>query len=155
MGLTAEALAAHQFMYDHTSLDKPLVDFLQRFYTLSDDRDNADAWAMCFTEDAMMKKAATNVQGRAAISEVNKNSWNGQASRKHTVFKAFSSNPGEPDEVMLHGHSDYVYEDGPTGGMGWAARLHFTRFPDGDILIDEYHIFPVSIRTVCVLGMSL
>ncbi|KAL2670269.1 hypothetical protein Neosp_014736 [[Neocosmospora] mangrovei] len=145
---TAEALAAHQFLYGPASLDKPLVDFLQRFYTLSDDRHNADAWAMCFTENGVMKKAATNVQGRAAISEVNKNSWNGQASRKHTVFKVFSFNPGEPDEVMLYGQSDYVYEDSATGGMGWAARLHFARFPNGNILIDEYHIFPATKKKI-------
>lgn len=56
---------------------------------------------------------------------------------------------------MLYGQSDYVFEDGATGGMGWAARLHFARFPDGNILIDEYHIFPVSIRNVYVSKMIL
>ncbi|KAF9871276.1 aminotransferase [Colletotrichum karsti] len=146
MDPTPEALAAHSFEYDASALDKPLAGFLQRFYTFSDDRENADAWAACFSEDGIMKKAATNVQGRIKISEVNQNSWKGQSSRKHTVFKVFPFSPGNADEVMLYGQSNYVYDDGTTGEMGWAARLHFQRFDDGKILIDMYHIFPPHIN---------
>lgn len=61
---TTEALAMHAFDYDAASLDKPLADFLQRFYTFSDDKENAEAWAACFSENAVMKKATTNVTGR-------------------------------------------------------------------------------------------
>ncbi|KAK1856467.1 fungal specific transcription factor [Colletotrichum chrysophilum] len=151
MDPTPEALAAHSFEYDPSALDKPLAEFLQRFYTFSDDKENANSWADCFTEDGVMKKAATNVRGRATvlipsaraeIAEVNLGSWKGQASRKHTVFKVFPFSPGNANEVMLHGQSNYVYDDGTTGEMGWAARLHFQRFDDGRILIDTYHIFP-------------
>lgn len=63
--LTAEALAAHSFKYSPSSLDQALVDFLQRFYTFSDDKNAGGDWAGCFAENAVMKKAATNVTGRA------------------------------------------------------------------------------------------
>lgn len=165
MDPTPEALAAHSFEYDPSALDKPLAEFIQRFYTFSDDKENAKSWADCFAEDGVMKKAATNVQGRASkytsicdvgqailipsawaeISEVNLGSWKGQASRKHNVVKVFPFSPSNAHEVMLHGQSNYVYDDGTTGEMGWAARLQFQRFDDGRILIDTYHIFPVGI----------
>ncbi|KAI8228455.1 hypothetical protein K4K54_002206 [Colletotrichum sp. SAR 10_86] len=64
MDPTPEALAAHSFEYDPSALDKPLAEFLQRFYTFSDDKENANSWAECFAGDGVMKKAATNVQGR-------------------------------------------------------------------------------------------
>ncbi|EQB48555.1 aminotransferase [Colletotrichum gloeosporioides Cg-14] len=143
MDPTPGALAAHSFEYDALALDKPLAEFLQRFYTFSDNKENANSWAECFAENGVMKKAATNVQGRDKIAEVNLGSWKGQASRKHTVFKVFPFSPGNANEVMLHGQSNYVYDDGTTGEMGWAARLHFQRFDDGRILIDTYHIFPL------------
>ncbi|KAI8308703.1 hypothetical protein K4K59_009851 [Colletotrichum sp. SAR11_240] len=68
MDPTPEALAAHSFEYDPSALDKPLAEFLQRFYTFSDDKENANSWAECFAEDGVMKKAATNVQGRYKCS---------------------------------------------------------------------------------------
>jgi hypothetical protein len=64
MEVDAAALAAHTFEYDSTALDKPLVDFLQKFYTFSDDKTRAADWADCFTENAVMKKASTDVVGR-------------------------------------------------------------------------------------------
>lgn len=70
--------------------------------------------------------------------------WKGCASRKHVVFKVYSYSSGKPDEVMLYGTSDYVYDDASTGKLFWAARAHMKRSNDGDILIDAYDVFPVS-----------
>lgn len=61
---TAAELAAHTFEFDSATLDKPLADFLQKFYTLSDDRENANSWAACFTEDATMKRKTADAVGR-------------------------------------------------------------------------------------------
>ncbi|VUC38189.1 unnamed protein product [Clonostachys rosea] len=132
-----EAFAAHAFEYDSATLDKPLADFIQKFYTFSDDKENPSSWDACFTENATMKKATTDVTGREG-----KWSWKGQASRQHVVAKVFPFSCQAPDEVMLHGVSKYIYDDSTTGEMAWAARLHFKRFNDGKILIDFYHIFP-------------
>lgn len=68
MAPTSEALAMHSFKYDSGTLDSALVEFLQRFYTFSDDKAAASEWAACFTEDAVMKKASTNVSGRTGKS---------------------------------------------------------------------------------------
>lgn len=61
---TEAELAAHTFTYDSATIDKPLVDFIQRFYTLSDDREHADSWAACFTADARMKRKTADAVGR-------------------------------------------------------------------------------------------
>lgn len=65
---TEAELAAHTFEYDSATLDKPLADFIQKFYTLSDDRENADSWAACFTDDATMKRKLDDVVGREGNS---------------------------------------------------------------------------------------
>lgn len=82
-----------------------------------------------------------------AISEVNLASWKGQKSRQHIVFKVYPFNTDGASEVMLYGMSKYVYEDETTGEMSWAARLCFERSSGGSILINLYHIFPVSLST--------
>lgn len=61
---TDSQLAAHTFSYDAGTLDKELADFLQKFYTLSDDKVHADSWAACFSEDARMKRKMDDVVGR-------------------------------------------------------------------------------------------
>jgi hypothetical protein len=61
---TPEALAAHTFEYDAATLDKPLADFLQKFYTFSDEKEHPEYWASCFAENATMKKLTTDVTGR-------------------------------------------------------------------------------------------
>lgn len=61
---STDALAAHTFVYDETTLDKSLAQFIQKFYTLADERDHPSAWASCFTLDAVMRKGATVVTGR-------------------------------------------------------------------------------------------
>lgn len=61
---TDSELAAHTFSYDAGTLDKELADFLQKFYTLSDDKVHADSWAACFSEDARMKRKMDDVVGR-------------------------------------------------------------------------------------------
>lgn len=61
---TATELAAHTFAYDADTLDKELADFLQKFYTLSDDKVHADSWAACFSDDARMKRKMDDVIGR-------------------------------------------------------------------------------------------
>lgn len=61
---TAAELAAHSFDYDRETLDKPLADFLQRFYTLSDDKEHTDSWAACFAENGKMKRKSDDVVGR-------------------------------------------------------------------------------------------
>lgn len=162
MELDQAAYDAHAFDYDESAVDQPLVELLQRFYTLSDNREHGAEWAKCFTDDAVMLKRDTDVTGREGrmfcstmlsvsitkklveIASVNENSWNGQASRQHIVFKVFPFSPGKPDEIMLYGMSKYVFENGSRGEMPWAARLQLQRFPDGTILIKFYNIYPVS-----------
>ncbi|KAK6197275.1 hypothetical protein LQW54_010737 [Pestalotiopsis sp. IQ-011] len=141
---TAAELAAHTFAYDANTLDKELADFLQKFYTLSDDRAHADSWAACFSSDARMKRKMDDVVGRENISNVNLESWKGQAQRLHVVYKIFPFSAGATDEVMLYGKSEYDYEDGSTGEMPWSARLHFQR-SGGGIAIDFYQVYSVSI----------
>ncbi|KAH6995891.1 hypothetical protein BKA56DRAFT_695187 [Ilyonectria sp. MPI-CAGE-AT-0026] len=140
---TAAELAAHTFEFDSATLDKPLADFLQKFYTLSDDRENANSWAACFIEDATMKRKTADAVGRDAIAEINIGSWEGQASRLHVVYKVFPFAAGSPQEVMVYGLSKYWYEDGTTGQMPWAARLHFQRSQE-DIAIDFYQIYAIK-----------
>ncbi|KAI0473452.1 hypothetical protein GGR56DRAFT_675941 [Xylariaceae sp. FL0804] len=137
---TAQELATHTFAYDEGTLDKRLADFLQRFYTLSDDREHADSWAACFADDARMKRKTDDVVGRDKISGVNQESWKGLAARLHVVEKVFPFSGGETDEIMLYGKSQYDYEDGSTGEMPWSARLHFRRSPSG-ISIDFYQVY--------------
>lgn len=61
---TTAELARHTFEFDSATLDKPLADFLQQLYTLSDDRENANSWAACFTDDAIMKRKTADAVGR-------------------------------------------------------------------------------------------
>ena len=123
-----------------------------------------------------MKKAATNVTGRAgkfalnvipaflfhwtliilsAISEVNFASLNGQRSRQHIVFKVYPFNNDRTSEVMLYGMSKYVYEQGATGEMSRAARLCFDRSSDESKLVNLYHIFPVRSSNDNPLAMDI
>lgn len=78
-----------------------------------------------------------------AIAEINMGSWKGQASRLHVVYKVFPFAAGSPQEVMVYGLSKYWYEDGTTGQMPWAARLHFQRSKE-HVAIDFYQIYAVS-----------
>ncbi|KAM0817499.1 putative SnoaL-like domain-containing protein [Seiridium cardinale] len=137
---TASELAAHTFSYDAGTLDKELADFILKFYTLSDDKVHADDWAACFSDEARMKRKMDDVVGRQNISNVNLESWKGQAARLHIVYKVFPFSAGKTDEIMLYGKSEYDYEDGTTGEMPWSARLHFKR-SDSDILIDFYQVY--------------
>lgn len=172
---TASELAAHTFAYDAASLDKELADYIQRFYTLSDDKVHADSWVACFSDDARLKRKMDDVVGRqsallqiqnrfrimlgrrvsvtdtastADISNVNLENWKGQAERLHIVYKVFPFGAGKTDEVMLYGKSEYDYEDGSTGEMLWSARLHFKR-SDSGIAIDLYHIYAVRRFPAC------
>lgn len=69
---SATAFASHAFEYDKNIADEKLVNFLQKFYTLSDNREECDAWAAHFTDNGVMKKADTNVTGKAGKSSVKK-----------------------------------------------------------------------------------
>lgn len=86
----------------------------------------------------------TSLMSDKAIHDVNVGSWKGQKSRQHIVFKVYPFQSGKTNEVMLYGMSKYVYDDETTGEMSWAARLCFQRSENGSILINFYHIFPVS-----------
>ncbi|KAH8885301.1 hypothetical protein GQ53DRAFT_751293 [Thozetella sp. PMI_491] len=140
------AFAAHSFEYDGSSIDEPLREFLQIFYTLSDDKENANEWAACFAKDAIMKRKGADVLGREAIAKANEESWNGQASRQHIVYKVFPFNAGTPDEVMLYGLSKYVYEDSGTGQMPWSARIKLARSESDGIQIYLYHIYAGALQ---------
>lgn len=61
------SFAAHAFDYDAETADEKLMYFLQRFYTFSDDRDAGDEWASHFSQDAVMRKADTDVSGRTGM----------------------------------------------------------------------------------------
>ncbi|KAJ0124407.1 hypothetical protein J7T55_005745 [Diaporthe amygdali] len=137
---TASELARHTFDFDADTLDRELATFLQRFYTLSDDKVHADSWAACFSDDSRMKRKMDDVVGRQNILNVNLESWKGQAERLHIVYKVFPFSAGKPDEIMLYGKSEYDYEDGTTGEMPWSARLHFKR-SDSGIAIDFYQVY--------------
>lgn len=67
---TDAELAQHTFAYDGKAIDKDLADFLQKFYTLSDDREHADSWAACFAVDSTMKRKTADAQGRDGKPEL-------------------------------------------------------------------------------------
>ncbi|KAJ4176258.1 hypothetical protein NW767_015505, partial [Fusarium falciforme] len=142
MESSAAALNAHAFEYDSGILDKPLAEFIQRFYTLSDEKDGVADWAACFAEDAVMKKGDMMVVGRESLVELGHKSWNGLSSRLHLVSKLYPLSHPLPSEVMLHGSSQFVYDDKSTGELTWTAILQFSRSQDEQILIKFYHIYP-------------
>ncbi|CAH0018598.1 unnamed protein product [Clonostachys rhizophaga] len=142
---SATALSAHGFDYDSGVLDKPLANFIQRFYTLSDEKDGVAAWAACFAEDATLKKGDIVVVGRESLVELGQNSWNGQRSRLHKVSKVYPFSQPRPSEVMLHGVSQIVYDDQTTGELAWAAILQFSRSRGGQIHIQSYYIYPTAL----------
>lgn len=71
-------------------------------------------------------------------------SWANFKSRDHTVYSVFPFGP-KAEEVMLHGRSNNVSNEGEATTFTWAARMHFVRSEDGKILIDKYTIIVVSL----------
>ncbi|CAK7246436.1 MAG: hypothetical protein STHCBS139747_008067 [Sporothrix thermara] len=97
-------------------------------------------WVAHFTEDAIFKKGATNVQGRAALEPLMQKSWSTLAARDHVIYAVFPFSGPKTEEVMLHGQSYNTYLNDTKGTFTWAARMHFTYQPDGSVLIDRYTI---------------
>ncbi|CAK7207373.1 hypothetical protein SEUCBS139899_010183 [Sporothrix eucalyptigena] len=128
------------FQCDDAILNPAVKAHIASLYTAVDSK-AISAWVGHFTEDAIFKKGATNVQGRGPLEALMHKSWSTLAARDHVVYAVFPfSGPNKTEEVMLHGQSYNTYLDGTTGTFTWAARMHFTYQPDDSVLIDRYTI---------------
>lgn len=170
MALSTEVQKAYSFEHDPAIFDKTMVSFLERFYAFSDIKEKAEDWVECFAEDGILQKGtviAKGHQGKCALSfhyeiqtlikyaelrALNLGSWHGQSSRKHSILKSYSSKSQHTDEIMLLGLSEYSKTDSSHGRMKWAAKLSLMRQSDGEILIESYHIFPVSLHPIPCLA---
>ncbi|KAI0144417.1 hypothetical protein GGR57DRAFT_334453 [Xylariaceae sp. FL1272] len=131
-------VSAKDFKCDDSILDPAIKAHIASLYRAVDEKD-LDVWANHFTEDAIMKKGTTNVQGRAALLDLIIKSWSVVQSRDHIVYAVFPFGP-KAEEVMLHGRSHNVDLQGKPATFTWAARMHFERDSEGKVLIDRYII---------------
>ncbi|EPE09349.1 fungal specific transcription factor [Ophiostoma piceae UAMH 11346] len=135
------APSAKVFRCDDALLNPLVKKHIASLYMCVDTPD-LEGWANHFTEDAIFKKGATNVQGRDKLLPLIQKSWAPIESRDHVVYAVFPLNgPAKTDEVMLNGQSYNTYKTGEKSTFTWAARMHFTYSDDGSsVLIDRYTI---------------
>ncbi|KAI5919393.1 hypothetical protein F4810DRAFT_714475 [Camillea tinctor] len=136
-------MAAHPFEYDAAAIDRPLVEFIQRFYSLADDLSKTAEWANCFAENGSLKRGAAGVVGREAILQAAIMNAKDLASRRHDIEKIFAFAPGKPDEVMLYGRATMETKEGVRMEVETAGRIRLVRGADGTILIDLYQLYPI------------
>ncbi|KAH9906004.1 hypothetical protein F4778DRAFT_728365 [Xylariomycetidae sp. FL2044] len=132
------ASAAKTFECDDSVLDPAIKAHITSLYAAMDKRE-LENWGAHFTEDAELKKGATNVKGRQTLVDLVTKSWSNFQSRDHTVYKVFPFGP-KADEVMMHGRSNNVAVDGEKSTFTWAARMRFQRSADDKVLVDQYTI---------------
>ncbi|RSM01871.1 hypothetical protein CDV31_011155 [Fusarium ambrosium] len=130
------------FDSDDSVLDPAIKAHIASLYYAVDNKE-LERWGSHFTEDAELKKGATNVKGRENLIELVTKSWAVVQSRDHTVYKVFPFGANS-DEVMMHGRSHNVSLDGVKSTFTWAARMHFRKGGDGSVLIDKYTIIVKS-----------
>ncbi|KAM0748668.1 hypothetical protein T439DRAFT_327936 [Meredithblackwellia eburnea MCA 4105] len=121
------------------SLEK--VDFLNRFYTVSDDSDPAavEKYLAFLTKDVKFTMGLASMTGEDAVRKMRENMWGGVATRKHTVHKVYTSDP-EASELMLFGTVDYGLRNGKSvTGVGWAGRIVFAAGPE--LKMQEYQVW--------------
>ncbi|ETS84229.1 hypothetical protein PFICI_02254 [Pestalotiopsis fici W106-1] len=128
------------FDSDDSILDPAIKAHIASLYTAVDNKD-LEVWGSHFTEDAELKKGATNVRGRQTLVDLVTKSWTGVKSRDHVIYAVFPFGP-KAEEIMLHGRSNNVSETGEATTFTWAARMHFRRDAEGKVLIDKYTIIP-------------
>ncbi|KAF4122960.1 hypothetical protein GMORB2_6508 [Geosmithia morbida] len=126
------------FAYDAGVLDPEIATHISSLYAAVDNGEHV-AWGAHFTEDAELKKGTTNVKGRETLVDLITKSWSEFKSRDHTVYSVFPFGP-KAEEVMLHGRSNNVSVTGEESTFTWAARMHFRRSEDDNVLIDKYTI---------------
>ncbi|KAI0597078.1 hypothetical protein F4775DRAFT_265305 [Biscogniauxia sp. FL1348] len=137
------AALVHAFEYDAGAIDKPLVEFIEKFYSLADDLSKTAEWANCFAENASLKRGAVGVVGREAILQAATANTKDLASRRHNIEKVFAFAPGKPDDVMLYGRAAMETKEGVKMEIETAGRIRFVRSDDGTILIDLYQLYPI------------
>jgi hypothetical protein len=69
--------------------------------------------------------------------------WEHVKSRSHRPEKVFTTGSGS-SELMLYGTVEYVFKDGRTGGLDWAARGTLSIEGDGKIRWSHYQVYLVS-----------
>ncbi|KAI1634246.1 hypothetical protein F4809DRAFT_643686 [Biscogniauxia mediterranea] len=136
-------MAISMFRYDACAIDKPLLEFIQKFYSLADDLSRMPEWANCFTENASLKRGVTTVVGREAILKTAIANTKDLVYRRHSIEKIFPFGPGAPDDVMLCGKAAFETKDGVKIEIETAARIRFARSDDGTIRIDLYQLYPI------------
>ncbi|RSL52119.1 hypothetical protein CEP53_008190 [Fusarium sp. AF-6] len=135
------APSSKTFDSDDSVLDPAIKAHIASLYYAVDNKE-LERWGSHFTDDAELKKGATNVKGREIeldLIELVTKSWAVVQSRDHTVYKVFPFGVNS-DEVMMHGRSHNVSLDGVKSTFTWAARMHFRKGEDGSVLIDKYTI---------------
>ncbi|KAI1495785.1 hypothetical protein F5X99DRAFT_402388 [Biscogniauxia marginata] len=140
---SSSTLHVDTFEYDANSIDTPLVQFIQRFYSLADDLSRIAEWASCFAANASLKRGAAEIVGREAILQAAISGSKDLASRQHNLEKVFAFAPGKPDDIMLYGKATTETKDGARMELETAGRIHLIRNDDGSILIDLYQLYPI------------
>lgn len=72
------------FQSDDSVLDPAIKTHIASLYAAVDNKD-LEFWGSHFTEDAVMKKGATNVRGRASKITQNNNTTNKNSGRPYTL----------------------------------------------------------------------
>ncbi|GAA6035871.1 hypothetical protein JCM8097_005748 [Rhodosporidiobolus ruineniae] len=112
-----------------TSLASDKVSFVERFYSVSDGRDN-EIYVSFLTDDVDFIMGLNSVKGAVAVREIRENMWGGVQSRKHKPEYVLASEDGKV--LMIHGTVDYGLRNGKmVENVEWAAKMSFA---EGDEL---------------------
>ncbi|KAL4965890.1 uncharacterized protein BDV14DRAFT_199661 [Aspergillus stella-maris] len=105
---------------------KEMISFMEKFYSISDDETQHDAYVDSFTDDATLIMGPKTAKGKDEILPLRHGLWTHVARRKHTPRKIFF---GGEDELMLYGTVKYVLkkdvESGTETEVEWAGRVLF------------------------------
>ncbi|KAL4793600.1 hypothetical protein BDV19DRAFT_214509 [Aspergillus venezuelensis] len=105
---------------------KEMISFMEKFYSISDDETQHEAYVDSFTDDATLIMGPKTAKGKDEILPLRHGLWTHVARRKHTPTKIFF---GGEDELMLYGTVRYVLkkdvESGTETEVEWAGRVVF------------------------------